>query len=779
MRRIPPFPVLAAAALALAASACSDRPVKAPVVVEHPRTIRAAFDPREHSSRDNPRFIRLDDIVEEAEFSPAPPDAADPGRVWEFDGGAAGWTLTGGGEPAASDGQLAWRVGSGSEGIVSPEIDLPFRDLRAIEIRCAASAGRRLRLWWAGSREFDPKFTLVTEIETGNEPRGYVIRTATLRGFEGLQLHRLRLDPSDGEAADVRVESIRLVGREGFYGGRSHGLSREMIGNEHRHVVFHRAPSEIAWTLTLPEGAVLDVGAGLLEARSGVELTARIEERGRVSELLRETIRDDTAWHDFRADLSRWGGRSVRLVLRSDSPAPGQVVLWSNPIVVAKGIAAPDRPNVIVYLVDTLRADHVGANGHANATTPTIDRLAAEGVLFERCSAAGSWTRPSVASLVTSLAPPSHGVTDHGMAASEAVVTLAEQLRRRNYLTAAFSTSGHPGSSSNLHQGYDIYLEPPAITGDAGQVEEGKRKDFTRKNAKFLNNALFPWLERNRERPFFLYLHTMDPHAPYEPPAPYDTMFATGYRGPVGGAYEGPAAFSNARTPEELAHVRALYDGDVRDNDDRIAELVEVLREAGLLDRTLIVVTSDHGEEFREHGKFEHGQSLYRELLDVPLVLRLPGAIPAGVRVETRVSGLDVMPTILTILGIDPNPDVQGQSLVPMIREAAAGHAGPARPGGDVFSWRRNRSGEEQVSVERGEFKAIVKGRRVELYDRSTDPSELNDIARKQPELAAALAAEARGWLASLRTIVEENETASTTVDAEQRKWLEALGYVK
>jgi arylsulfatase A-like enzyme len=676
-------------------------------------------------------------------------------------------------------------VEPGSEGLVSPQLDIPLRDLRAIEIRMAASSGERLRLWWRGSGPFHRKFSLVSEIKPGAQVVSYIVKTSTLRGYEGLRLTGLRLDPTDGAPADVAVESIGLIGREGLYEGKDHGIGQENLANQVRHVLYHRAPSRITWEASLPPAARLDVGAGLLDAGEGADLSILLEDRGKTFTLWRQRITDDSSWHDVTVDLSRWAGRHVGLAFDAATGRPGQVVLWSNPMVAsrlpASGTAPP--PNVLIYLVDTLRADRLRAYGGANPTSPALDRLAAEGVMFQNCSASASWTRPSVASLLTSLAPPSHGVTDHGLAIPAGVVTLAEQMRQAGYVTAAFITSTHAGSSANLQQGYDFMYESPAVTGDVRLIEQGRKKDFSRKKSSLINKALLPWLERYGERPFFLYLHAMDPHSPYLPPEPYDRMFATGYDGPVNGGLDEKTGFAAARTRQELDHILSLYDAEIRYTDDRIGELLDALRARGVLDRTLVVITSDHGEEFREHGGFEHGQSLYRELLDVPLVMRLPGVLPAGVRVQRRVSGLDVMPTVLDIAGIEPNADVQGSSLLGMGGQGSArgdAFSSGAGAGGAVFSWRQTKKSGEEVSIERGPLKAYVTGDgRVRLFDRTSDPFEQRDVSGERPEEARVLGEEARLWLRSLPRITTPGESTRVTVDEEERRWLKALGYIR
>jgi len=765
---------LAVAGCALWSAACGAGNPETSVLVTHPPVVRTPFDPRERALPGDASLVRLDDLVGQAEFSADPEAPAGVDRVWEFDGGAEGWTLTGGGGPAVENGRLVWNVGPESTGVLSPPLGVKFQDLRAIEVRLAASAGDQMRLWWSGRKDFEQKLSLVTEIHPGDEPLRYLVKTATLRGHEGESVDRLRLDPTNGAPARVAVESVRLIGREGAYAGKGHGLSQETLANQVRNVVFHRAPSEIAWKLTLPPGARLDAGAGLLEARSGATLSVRVEEGGRRTEVARQTVTDDSTWHEMQADLSRWGGKPVRLVLKSESATPGQIVLWSNPMIAGTPPEKRPRPNVLIYLIDTLRADHLSAYGNANPTSPALDRLAGEGVLFEKCSSPAPWTRPSVSSLLTSLPPPCHGVTDQGLALSTGVVTLAEQLRMAGYVTAAFITSSHAGSSAALEQGYDFLYESPAISKSDEPPDVWHKKTPEEKSSALVNEALAPWLQRYGGAPFFLYLHVMDPHAPYLPPAPYDTMFTGAYPGTITGGFDEKTGFATARTREDLAHVRALYDGDIRHNDHSFEDLIEALRARGALDDTLIVVISDHGEEFHEHGQFEHGSSLHCELLDVPLIMRFPGTLPAGIRVSTRVTSLDVMPTVLGTAGLTPNPDVQGVSLLPLV----TGKGGAEFTDRPIFGWRKTKRGEEHVSIERGTLKAIVRGNKVELFDRASDPGEQHDLARKHPDDARRLADEARAWLASRLRVTVAGETERVTVDEEEREWLKSLGYI-
>ncbi len=789
-----------------------------PPIAARPTVPREAFDARSRPERPDPMLLRLDDLAPSAQWAPDPREATDaPDRVWEFDDGAQGWTLTDSSDPEATGGRVRWTVAQEREGLISPEMDVPFRELREIEIRMRASAGTRLRLWWAerkasvpgtvsgfrrhlmalrgwwaGNNRFDVKYAIASEIVPGENVLRYSVKTSSLRGYEGMRLAWLRLDPTDGAPADVEIESIRLVGREGSYAGRGHGIAQETLDNQVRNVLFHRAPATASWELNLPPAARFDVGAGLLQGRDGATFVASIEHNGKTTEVLRETVVDDTTWHDLTADLSKWAGKKVRLTLGAESAVPGQIILWSNPMIApdpaaARALFARGRaerpPNVILYLIDTLRSDHLSAYGHANETSPIIDAFAREGALFERVSAAAPWTRPAVSSILTSLAPPSHGVTNYGLAMSDAVTTLAEVLRKRGYVTAGFIASTQSGSSANLQQGYDFLNELPVISGgeeieiaNPGQVAG---RSFNKTSAG-INKALLPWLETHGQKPFFLYLHVMDPHAPYSPPAPFDTMFDGGYTGPLKGIAQKASGFKQAKTPEEMAYVRALYDGDIRFNDARFGELLEALRKIGRLDDTVFVVTSDHGEEFQEHGHWEHGRNLHRETVDVPWIVRYPPGVPAGVRITKRVSSLDVMPTLLDAAGVALSPDYQGKDRLPLVRKAAADLAAGADDGEMIFIWRQGDGEAEQVAVEQSGIKLIWlhDGAR-ELYDHASDRGETNDLASARGALASELEEHGRAWLASRFRITTPGEAVRVTIDEEERKWLEALGYIK
>jgi len=442
--------------------------------------------------------------------------------------------------------------------------------------------------------------------------------------------------------------------------------------------------------------------------------------------------------------------------------------------------ATTGRTNVLVYLVDTLRADRLGAYGDGRGLTPAIDAFAAEGVVFEDTVAQAPWTRPAVATLLTGLEPLAHGVTTLDDRLAEEAETLPEILRRAGYRTAAFSTNWHVIPETGLAQGFDDFVFTP--------------DDF---HADAVNRRVLAWLDEHgasstapdREEPFFLYVHTLDPHAPYEPPEPFRSRFAPGAP-PDAGSRELLKRIYAATAPEQrdqrarmMATVRDLYDGEVAFTDHAFGDLLEALRERGLYDETLIVFVSDHGEELDEHGHLGHGYDLYREVLQVPFIVRLPGGERPGgrARVAETVQQTDLLPTLLGRLGVEAPAELRDR-LPGVDLFAPLASSQTARP---AFS-HLDYEGRRALAVTLGRWRATVPlsadyGRWTTLFDRSRDPAELDDLAEsaggpgRLPVRAGYLETLVRRHLlaAGKGSLAE-----AATLDDETKKGLEALGYL-
>ncbi|KQC15344.1 MAG: hypothetical protein APR56_01735 [Methanosaeta sp. SDB] len=333
----------------------------------------------------------------------------------------------------------------------------------------------------------------------------------------------------------------------------------------------------------------------------------------------------------------------------------------------------PPKPiNVLLVSIDSLRADHLGCYGYGRETSPQIDRLAREGTIFLNHISTTSWTLPSHISLFTGQEISAHGVATDGFSLHPAVPPLAELIRDAGFRTAAFCTSPYMNAAFGFDRGFDLYYNTDSERGDyldtvlpSEETKERSHLDITSPRIAELANS---WLEENAEQPFFLFLHFWDPHYDYTPPPPYDRIFNPGYTGNIDARNYGNNDRVNPEMdPRDLEQIIALYDGEIAFTDHHLGTVIDKLKELGVYDQTLIVITGDHGEEFFEHDNKGHRISLYEEVIRVPLVVRRPGQAPGGNRVEAPVGIIDVAPTILDLLQITRPGSIQGTSLAPWL----------------------------------------------------------------------------------------------------------------
>jgi arylsulfatase A-like enzyme len=322
---------------------------------------------------------------------------------------------------------------------------------------------------------------------------------------------------------------------------------------------------------------------------------------------------------------------------------------------------AKNLRNVILISIDTLRPDHLSCYGYSRKTSPSIDALAHDSVLFEETYASSSWTLPSHVSLLTSLSGASHQVYMLKDRINPAQTMLAEVLKKNNFICSASTGAGLVDALYGFSKGFDVYRQSDGLITQINSAE-------------LMSKAVSKWLGRNADKKFFLFLHTYQVHSPYSCPPPYNTMFLeknasfreinlVNYLGGTSGIFK--------ELPEvERQNIVGLYDGGISYVDDQLIKpLIERLKELRLYDQTMIVFTSDHGEEFFEHGSWLHSQSLYGDVLKVPLIIKFPGSKYRGKRIKSLVRLIDVMPTILEVSEIEPRgQNMDGQSLVPVIR---------------------------------------------------------------------------------------------------------------
>jgi arylsulfatase A-like enzyme len=321
--------------------------------------------------------------------------------------------------------------------------------------------------------------------------------------------------------------------------------------------------------------------------------------------------------------------------------------------------------NLVIITIDTLRADHLSAYGYGSPTSPRMDRFAADGVLFETVACQSSQTLPSHTSIFVGTNPRTHKVISHESQVDPGLTTLAEILKQRGYRTGAFISSHALDSKFGLDQGFDTYWEiQKQLTYRERDLAQAREQDPTTDEA-------LSWLRDSRDAKFFLWIHWFHPHRPYEPPPSYAANFAGSYTGTATSDPEFMMTVwkEHIDLPEEdVRHLRGLYDGEVAFADAQVGRVLDALADEGLLDNTVVVVTSDHGEILYEHEYyFGHDIALYDECLMVPLILYAPGLRIARPRVGRLVQSIDILPTVLDLLEI-PHPDgLEGQSLLPLV----------------------------------------------------------------------------------------------------------------
>jgi arylsulfatase A-like enzyme len=443
--------------------------------------------------------------------------------------------------------------------------------------------------------------------------------------------------------------------------------------------------------------------------------------------------------------------RELALATRStESASPGATLVARS---------ATPKPSILIWLIDALRRDGLGCYGGRDGVSPHLDRLAAESVVFDDAVAQGSWTRPAVASLLTGVTPLTHGVLTTKEALGEEAVTLAERLHDGGYRTLGLVANINVGGKMGFRQGFDRLQQ---LLGP-------------REGADELAGELLGWLdgapESDRTHPFFAYLHTIEPHGPYKPPEAFRTRFAPdvppelGLRRQLRGLESG----ETPQSPSTATQLRALYDAEIAANDDAFGRLRGELERRGLWNDLVVVVLADHGEEFHEHGGWEHGAKLRDETLAIPLLVKIPGL--GARRVAALAQQVDLVPTLAELAGLPSPVDIDGASLLPAARGRAPAFPAPA------ISYQRTDDGDEAVVTTSAYRLSVWKRtdgtRLVSLFDRRRDPHEQRNVVRELPIVAAYLES-VLVWPSGGRGALARPAGA---LDAEGEAQLRALGY--
>ncbi len=584
--------------------------------------------------------------------------------------------------------------------------------------------------------------------------------------------------PIDGEDVSVAVDSIWIQrGANAAPSTRAPAydtlLANVRLGDEERRAIAVSRQSTLRYHVSVPSDGALGFGVGVEgegEAPFVVEVTADDQPS---TQLLAATASSE--WVDHKVDLSRFAGQTVRLDLRAEGRGRGRLG-WNAP-----RILVPERPeralqpakNVVVLVIDTLRADKLRAfNPDSRVKTPAMDRFANEGAVFELAQSPENWTKPAVASILTGLHPQTHQQKTGEAALPGSAELLSEHLQAQGFSTGSFIANGYVSDRFGFDQGWDDYTN---------YIREGKSTE-----AKDVFEEAGNWIESHKDERFFAYVQTIDPHVPYDPPGEYVRMYdPNAYDGQVKPRSTGDLLEKAKRHPPQVVfdtsdqrRIEALHDGEITQHDNYFGLFLDRLATLGLADDTLIVVTSDHGEEFDDHGSWGHGHSIYQELLHVPLIFRLPNRIPAGARVGDAVSTLNVSATVTELLGVPPMAQNEGRPLVGLMLGGAP--AGPAVAFSDFQDDRR--------VITTGRWKLVLRGNLTStMFDLVADPGEKTQldasafpIARRYARtlLGQFLGASNRGdWLSAEQKGGTQLHRENAEMDDTIRNQLRALGY--
>lgn len=526
--------------------------------------------------------------------------------------------------------------------------EIPWNDIASVRFRMKLNLGQHVEFAFARglvpkrTRIYEPQFGIVTvDVIPDGEFHTYEVnaRDAFEFNYGGIdKIQRLFFRASNVPGDEVEIDSIEILRRREKYAERPYGPTHETLGLDARPVLYMGTPQTLHYAVNVPANRPeLRFGLGMLDAGDPVTFRVRVGTPEHDEVLFERALDAEDDWRDFAIPMDAWAGQDVSISLSVESAA-GNIAFWSNPVLSG---APPRRFNVILLLEDTLRADHLSLYGHTRQTSPVKDALARESVVFDTAISQATETRPSCPALMTSLYPTSTGVWYFTDRLNDRFLTLPEILRSQGFETAAYIQNNHAGRIAGLHQGYSHFYERYSL--DAGpQVVYSDR--------------LQAWLDTVADRNFFLYLHVLDPHDPYEPKSPFDAWSRE------------PSAENPGKAQEGYELDRSLYDGEILLNDQAFGEFMKTLERRGILDDTLVVFVSDHGEFFGEHGLEHHIPPAYAQVIHVPMLMRYPKRLPRDVRVKTPVGLIDVMPTILELAEVKfDDLLMQGDSLLPII----------------------------------------------------------------------------------------------------------------
>lgn len=534
-------------------------------------------------------------------------------------------------------------------------VNIPFKEVGRMEIKVKHKKGDIMSFGLAG--DINPKLhqkPRLNNIHVIPDNRFHIYTTAAEHIWNKRQfavsakIKKIYLSASNITGDRVEIDYIKIFSKKGHYLTKPAGTAYETINNEMRKVLFTQTPLTVTYDLELPADEIyLGFGMGIIVDNDPVIF--RISIHGN-KEIFSRRVISSIQWHDAKINMSPYAGKKLQITFAADSQK-GNIALWSNPVLYTR---PKEKFNVIIVLEDALRADHMSCYGYHRDTTPVKKRFAQKGVLFLNAFAQAPTTKASCVSLMTSLPPTAARASLH-----ENYLTLAEILRYTGFQTAAFIQNTNAGPFAGLHQGFSYLFDN--FPGN-NQV-----RDLYGKKA-------LEWIKNHHEFNYFLYLHVVDPHSPYDPPEKFRHWYYQIRPGKYKRLIKSNPDPEWVKAPHREGR-KARYDGEIKNNDFYFEHFLTGLEKLNSLEHTLIIFMADHGEHFGEHNLWTHRPPNFIQVIKTPLIMVYPKKLPQNFIISQPVQNLDIVPTILDLMEI--NKDhllLAGDSLLPLIQQKEPGY---------------------------------------------------------------------------------------------------------
>jgi arylsulfatase A-like enzyme len=785
------------------------------------------------------RAVHLVDRFDSKMIEGSPQTAeAKPAALWDFSTAAG-----------ADNATLGWKAGPGVTGLKVVDGHLTGRSttdfpviyaerppvdgndvVYSLDLRLRASDGANLNASGMHTANLDLNqaivvaksfpWPLASPIRAGDTFQNLSIQPPTSIALRTAETIAIR--PVDVAGATFEIESVRLVPQKEHREAIPSGVGWNGLGEIYRETIVSRSPERIRMDVNIPANAWLDLNIGTVD-NDPVTFKIAAVSGGSEHVLLDQTITTPHRWERAPIDLSNYAGATT-LLFSLDVTAERRVGFWGSPVIRTHDATPPTQQaaapalggvhppqGVILIMCDTLRKDHLNPYGYERDTVPHLAGMAADGALFLDDVTQATWTKVATPSILTSLYPSSHGVKDFTDRLSPAATTIAEVYRAAGFATVSYSSVLFTGKFSNLHQGYDELHESTSV----------EDPHYSAKTARAYVDRATDWIEHHKDTPFFIYLHVFDPHDPFEPRPPYAALWADPAKkdkhekdvevslkfieDPLMKQFRMPNQAEMQKAgldpAEFVGYDKDWYDGSIRGMDAEVGRLLERLRTMGLAEKVQVAFIGDHGEEFIEHGKMFHGQSVYSELTAVPLMLYRPGTIPP-VKITETVRSIDLMPTLLDLSGLAAPAGVQGQSLVPLIAAASRPHEAAAGSEPDaVAGWTKQPAVTEKAGTKQGggppprdseSYGIVLDGWKLihnvqrpegtpefELFHREDDPLDQKNVAAEHPDIVERLKGELENWHKMTAAAKLPETVSEENVSPAELERLRSLGYIK